>query len=139
MSTRPDQRGGAGQRRRVKTEHAPQQRTPRERDGDEVRAAGERRGGERLGGRDEEHRIRRTAAGGASGRLGHGVGDGVDAEHQRSGFCRRARRDGSAVARTEIDDHPVGPGDQVVELADVDVDDAPADDLSHGPQSTLGP
>ena len=64
---------------------------------------------------------------------------GVDAEHERPWLGARPRNHGPAVTGPEIGDHPVRPGDQVFDLADVDVDDAPADDLLHGPQSTLGP
>jgi 5-(carboxyamino)imidazole ribonucleotide synthase len=39
---------------------------------------------------------------------------------------------GTAVAGAGIDDHPVGPGDQASELADVHLGDASADDVSHG-------
>jgi len=36
------------------------------------------------------------------------------------------------VTRAEVDDYPVGSGDLLVDLADVDLEDAPADDLFHG-------
>jgi hypothetical protein len=45
---------------------------------------------------------------------------------------------GTAVARAEVHDHPVNPGDPIVDLADVHLEETAADDLSHGPQSTLG-
>ena len=63
----------------------------------------------------------------------------VHAENQgaRLGACPGEGR--AAVTGTDIGDHPVAPGDQAGDLADVDFDDAPADDLSHGRQSTLGP
>ena len=76
---------------------------------------------------------------GTPGRLGHGRGGGVHAEDQAGGFRTSPGEDRPAVASTEIDDHPVGPGDQVRDLADVDVRDVAADHLSHGRQSTLGP
>ena len=67
------------------------------------------------------------------------VGRGVHAEDQAGGLRACPGEHGPAVAGTEIDDHPVGPGDQVRDLADVDVEDVAADHLSHGRQSTLGP
>jgi len=38
----------------------------------------------------------------------------------------------TAVARADIDDHPVGPGDQLADLADVHLESASSDDVSHG-------
>ena len=38
----------------------------------------------------------------------------------------------TAVARADIDDHPVGPGDQIADLADVHLEGASSDDVSHG-------
>jgi 5-(carboxyamino)imidazole ribonucleotide synthase len=40
--------------------------------------------------------------------------------------------DGPTVAGADIYDHPVGPGDQAGELADVDLEAASTDDLTHG-------
>jgi len=37
----------------------------------------------------------------------------------------------TAVARADIDDHPVGPGDQIADLADVHLEGASSDDVSH--------
>ena len=138
-AARCDQRGDPGQRRFVQAEHAAQQRTPRERDGDQVRAARQHRARQALCAGGQEDRVRGTASSGTPGRLGHRGSHGVHADHQgtRLGAC--AHKHGSAVTGTDIDDHPVGPGDQVRDLADVHLEDATADDLSHGPQSTLGP
>jgi hypothetical protein len=130
--------GHTGEGVRVQTEGATQQRAPWERDGDEIRAAGERRVGERLGPRGKEHGVCRTAACRSSGRLGHRGRGGVHAKHEGRGLGARPGEHGPAVTGTDIGDHPVGPGDQAGDLADVDFDDAPADDLSHGRQSTLG-
>ena len=44
----------------------------------------------------------------------------------------RAGEHGTAVARAEIHDHPVGPGDQFGDLSDVHLEGASADDVSHG-------
>jgi len=138
-ATRRHQGGHSGERVRVEAQHATQQRTPGERDGDEVHPAGERRVNERLGPGREEHRIGRTAACRASGCLGHRGCGGVHAKHEGCGLGACPGEHRPAIAGTDIGDHPVEPGDQAGDLADVDFDDAPADDLSHGRQSTLGP
>ena len=83
--------------------------------------------------------VGRTAARRASGRLGHRGRGGVHAKHQGARLGARPGEGRAAVTGTDIGDHPVGPGDQAGDLADVHVRDAPADDLSHGRQSTLGP
>ena len=105
-------------------------------------AAVSQRAGQRFGGLDQEPGVgqaeRATSSGRTTGRLGHSRGARVDADDQVARVSRGPREHRSAVAGAEIDDHPVGPGDLLVELADVDVDDAPADDLSHGRQSSVG-
>ena len=63
---------------------------------------------------------------------------GVHAKHEGRGLGACPGEHRPAVTGTDIGDHPVGPGDQAGDLADVDFRDAPADDLSHGRQSTLG-
>ena len=141
ISIRPPRRGecrDAGQGARVQAEHATEQRTPWERDGDEVHAPGERRVGKCFGAGGKEHDVGRTAARRASGRLGHRGRGSVHAKHQGARLGARPGEDRAAVTGTDIGDHPVGPGDQAGDLADVHVRDAPADDLSHGRQSTLG-
>ena len=131
-------RGDASQDRQVEAHDAAQQRAPRERDRHERGDSGQR-SGQRLGRLDEEARVRHAMGGtstiGSPGRLGHRGRIGVDADRQGARLSGRPRKDGSAVAGPEIDDHPVGPGDPFVELADVDVADAPADHLSHGRES----
>ena len=91
--------------------------------------------GESLRGLDQEDRVRGATIGtgprGTARRLGHAGGIGVDTDHQRTGLAGCAGERCPAVTGAEIDDHPVSPGDQLVDLADVDVDDAPADDLLH--------
>lgn len=137
-ATRCDQRRDPRQGCRLKTQHAAQQGSPWKRDRDQVDAPDERRVVEGGGAGRQEDRIPRTATSRSPRSLGHRGCDRVHADHQGGRFCGRPGQHRPAIARTDIDDHPVGPGDQLVELADVDVEDAPADDLSHGPQSTLG-
>ena len=135
-----DERRDAGQGAPVQAEHATQQRTPRERDGDEVRRGRRapcRRGSRRRRrGRWRSHGPRRAARRDASA-IAAAAASTPRTRERRLGACPGEHR--AAVTGTDIGDHPVGPGDQAGELADVDVDDAPADDLSHGRQSTLGP
>ena len=64
---------------------------------------------------------------------------GIDPDDEGGGILLGPREHGSAVAGAEIEDHPVGPGDPLSDLADVHVGGAAADDLTHGPESTLGP
>jgi hypothetical protein len=61
----------------------------------------------------------------------HRVSGRVDAKDQVARGSARPSEDRSTVAGPDIDDHPVGPGDLLVDLADVDVDDPAADDLTH--------
>jgi hypothetical protein len=53
------------------------------------------------------------------------------------GLGCRAGEHGPAIAGPNVDDHPPGAGDPLVDLADVDLGDAPANDLSHVAQSSL--
>jgi 5-(carboxyamino)imidazole ribonucleotide synthase len=73
---------------------------------------------------------------GAPRRLGHRGRIGIDAKAQRRRLEAGSTEDGPAIAGPDIDDHPVGPGDQAGKLADVHVRDAATDDLSHGAQCT---
>ena len=53
-------------------------------------------------------------------------------------LCGGAGQDGAAVAGAEIEDHPLGAGDPVGDLADVHVVVRRPMTCAHGPQSTLG-
>jgi hypothetical protein len=137
-----DDVGDAAQHGPVQAQHAPEQRAPRERDRHERDDAGQR-SGQRLGGPGEEQGVRqpsrRSGAVGSTGCLGHRRRVRIDADHQGVRLRVGARKHGSAVAGPEIDDHPIDSGDPLVELADVHLGDAPADDLSHGRQSSECP
>ena len=109
-----------------------QQRAPGEQDRDEVGAGGQRRRGQGLDARGEEQGVGGSAPIGAPGRIGHRGRRRIDADDQRRRFCRGAGEHGPAVTGADIHDHPVGPGDQVGDLADVHLEGAPADDLPHG-------
>jgi hypothetical protein len=124
---------------RVEAERAQEQRAPRERNGDEVRRSGEDRV-ERLRTRGEEERVRGSAAadgpGRATRRLGHRRGGCVDADDERGGVGGGAGEDGPTVAGPEIDDHPLGAGDPLGDLADVCLEGPAADDGTHVEQSS---
>lgn len=126
---------------RVQAEDATEQRAPGHGDRHERRDLGQRPR-EGLGRLDQEDRVAgitvASTPGGTTGRLGHAGGVGVDPEDEGARIGGRASQHRPAVTRAEIDGHPVGPGDPLVELADVDVDDAPADDLLHAGDSTGG-
>ena len=85
-----------------------------------------------LDARGEEQRVGGSAPVGATGRIGHRGRRCVDADDQSRRFCCSAGEHDAAVTRADIHDHPVGPGDQAGDLADVHLEGAPADDLSHG-------
>ena len=141
------QRGNAGQRVSVKTEDAPQQRAPREPDRHEIGAPGERGPWQVLDTGREKERVGGTSAGRAPRCVGHRGRGRIDADHQRLRLRHGACEHGPAVAGADIHDHPVGPGDQVGQLPDVDLEAASADDLSHGvavytravSQTSIGP
>jgi hypothetical protein len=133
---RPPQRG-------VCTEHATQERAPREQDGHELRGCPEhvRR---RLRRGQNESRVREPALPWSTGRtsrgLGHRRGIGVEPE----GKCRRVsgRRgeDRATVARADVDRHPLVAGDQLGDLTDVHLDEAPSgDEANHAWQDSRCP
>ncbi len=127
-------RRGTAESGTIEAKDAAKQRPPWHGDGDEVRGGGQRPG-ECLGCLDEEHRVGRASTGsgsdGAARRFRHAGGVGVDADDQVQRLGERPCKHGPTVTGAEVDDHPVGPGDQLIDLADVDVDDAPADHLLH--------
>lgn len=137
-TTRPHDRCDARERGFVEAQHAAQQRSPREQDRHSVGDAGERRVRQGLSTSRQEHHVAKTGPLGPSGRLGHGRRGRVNTEHERRGRSRGSSKGGPAVAGAEIHDHPLGAGDQVDDLADVDLEGTTPDDLTHGPQSTLG-
>ena len=122
----------------VEAEGATQQRAPRKQDGNEVGGSVEL-GREGLSRRHDEQRVGQTAgqtalpcsSGGTSRRLGHRRGVGVDTEHKGPGLAGRRGEDGAAITRTEVDDHPLGAGDPVGDLADVHLSDPTARDDTH--------
>ena len=59
------------------------------------------------------------------------------ADDQRPRLAPGTREHRSAVAGSQVDDDPFGASDQGFELADIHLVDAPADDASHGRESTL--
>ena len=75
---------------------------------------------------------------GTPGRFGHRGGGGIEADDEDVRRRGGPGQDGAAIAGTEIEDHPLGAGDPVGDLADVHVGGLVADDGAHGPQSTLG-
>ena len=75
---------------------------------------------------------------GATRGLGHPCGSRVDTDDDRSRLGAGSLEHGPAVAGADVHDHPVGPGDPMGDLSDVHLEGASADDLLHGPQSTLG-
>jgi hypothetical protein len=137
-AARREQRCRPRERPRLEAQDAAQQGAPRERDGQQVHATGKGRASQRLGTGREEASVLGTAARRTTGRLGHRGRGRIDADDQGRGLEGCPSQHGTAITRAEIHDHPVGPGDQAGDLADVHLVDATADDLSHGPQSTLG-
>jgi len=139
---RAHKRGESQGRRVVEAEHAAQERAPRKPHGDGVGDAAQLRR-RRLGGASDEQHIRQPALagrpGGTPGCLGHRGRVGVEADDESPGIGRGGTKDAPAVAGPEVDDHPLVAGDQVGELADVHLVDAPADDGTHDEQSTATP
>ena len=134
-----DDRCDAGQRASDRDPAGPAASEPHGKDDrHEVGDASQRRTRERLDAGGQEERVAETAAVGASGGLGHRGRGGIETDDQGVGRGRGASQHGPAVAGAEVDDHPLGAGDPVGDLADVDVGGSAADDVSHGPQSTLG-
>ena len=119
-TARRDQRGHAGHDPLVPTEDAGEQRTPRQDDRDHVGEAGQL-GRRRLGRGDDEQGVRRpplrVGLRGTPGRLDHRRGVGVDADRQGPGLGRGTGQHGPAVTGPEVDDHPLGAGDQVGQLS----------------------
>ena len=118
----------------VEGQRTAQQRAPRQLDGDEVGDPGQL-GGERLGGRRDEQGVgrppRRGGSGGTTGRLGHGVGAGVDADDERARVGGRGGQHEPSVAGAQVDHDPGGAGAPGGELADVHLVDALADHDAH--------
>jgi hypothetical protein len=85
---------------------------------------------------EHERRIGEPAlvgrARGATGRLGHRVGDRVEAEDERVGPPASDLEDRPSVTGTDIDDEPSVRLGQSSELADVHLDAAASDDALHG-------
>jgi hypothetical protein len=135
VAARRDDRRHTTERHRVQAHDASEQRAPGHRNGDERRGPRQlpRQG---LGRLRQEDRVGRAAtrstACGTTRRLGHPGGVGVDTDDDGSRLGSGARKHRPTVARAEIDDNAVGSGDLLVDLADVDLEDAPADDLFHG-------
>ncbi len=137
----------AGQNGRIETQDATQQRTPGEPDRYEIGAPRERCRGQLLGTGREEQGVGRSASRGAPRGVGHRGRSRIDADDQRPRFRGCASQHGPAVAGADIHDHPVRPGDQVGDLADVHLEGPSADDLSHGAavytpavsQTSIGP
>jgi hypothetical protein len=132
-AVRADDRCHASKRDRIEAENATQQRAPGHRDRHQGCHSG-KGPGERLSRLNQEHRVVRTTAGAAgrtAGRFDHRRSVGVDADDQGTRFGGRACEDRTAVTGAEIDDHSVGQGDLLVDLADVHLEEAPADDLLH--------
>jgi hypothetical protein len=127
-------RRDAAKRDPVEAKDASKQRAPRHGDRDE-RCRPSQRSGERFGSLDEEDRVWRVPTGsrahGEARRFGHARGIGVDADDQGPRFGDCACEDGATVTGAEVDDDPFGPGHPLIDLADVDVEDAPADHLLH--------
>ena len=132
--TAGDERRETAKRGTIKTKDTAKERTPWHGDRDEVRG-GCQWSGECLGCLDEEDRVGPASTGagsrGATRQFSHAGGIGVDADDQGRWLGKRPRKHGTTVTGAKVDDHPVGPGDQLIDLSDVDVDDAPADHLLH--------
>jgi len=77
-----------------------------------------------------------SAPEGPPGRLGHGVRVGVDTDNETARLSRGPGEHRPTITGSDVDDHPVSAGDLLVDLADVDLEDPPADNLSHAGQST---
>ena len=108
--------GGDTRERRTSTPRTPRSNEPQGKVIDDHGGGPGERPGQRLGRFDEEERIgpaRTLATIGAPRRLGHGGRVRVDPDDEGARVRVGPRQDGAAVARSEIDDHPVGPGDPV--------------------------
>jgi hypothetical protein len=118
---------------------AAQQRAPGQHDGRLV-GARPQRSGERFGSGNHEQRVRAAAAAtgscGAARGLGERLGGGIESNHQRRRLAAGATQCGLAIARPNIDDHPLVAGDQAVDLTDVHLEEAAPDYLAHDGQST---
>jgi hypothetical protein len=124
----------------IQTERAAEQRAPREEHKDKVgRAVQLRRHGLCRG--DDKQRVGQTTLRRRSsrtpGRLGHRRGVGIDTEDERPWLPARRCQNRAAITRTQVDDHPLGAGDPIGDLADVHLGDPPARDDTHGRRSVL--
>lgn len=121
-----EQRGKAGEHGVVVAEDAAQQRAPREVDGQRPGDALQRLR-RVLGGRDDEQRVRESAAAsGAARGLGHAGGAGVDADDERLRMGGGGSQDAAAVTGAEIDRDPGVAGGECFESADVELEQAAA-------------
>jgi hypothetical protein len=131
---RGEERRDPGRRSVVQGQRPAQQRAPGEGDGQCVGTADELRR-RVLGRRDDERGIRQAALArgsrGAAGRLDEPGRTGVEAEDEGRRLACGARQDGSAIPGPEVDVDPARAG-SFEELADVHLEDAPADDGAHG-------
>ena len=88
-----------------------------------------------LGRGHDEHRVGQAATcgrpRGTTGRLGHGVRVGVDADDEPGRVGGSGGQHVAAVAGAEVDHDPGGAGPSSGELADVHLVDAPADHGAH--------
>ena len=120
--------------RQVGREEGFQQRAPRQNDGCEGRA-GRDWSWQLLGRGSEEDGVRKATATrvacGTARSIGHCGRIGIDADCQLVGILSGAAENGLTAARTNIDRHSLVGVDQLVQLADVHLEETLADDLSH--------
>jgi hypothetical protein len=119
----------------VAGQDGPEERAPGQRDRDLVGTTVERaREGDRVA--SEEQRVRQAAAPrgtcGADRRLAQAGRIGIDADTERRRRSPGGVQDRGAVTGAEVDRQSRMLRDEPFELADVDVEEAPAVDLSHG-------
>ncbi len=116
-----------------------QERAPGQRDGDQVGHAHQRTWQQFRRGADEDGVGQAAASRWASGLsrgIGHRSNVRVDADHELARILSSAAQHSLARACPQIDRHALVAADQLVQLADVYVEESLADHLSHGRYSS---
>ena len=130
-----DERDESARHRVVAADDATEQRTPWQRDRDEVRPADELPGWV-LGGGEGEGDVRNPAvacgAGGTPGCVGHRLGVGVEAEDEGIRAAAGGLDSGPTVTGADVDVEPSIRLDRSDDLADVHLDETTPDDELHG-------